>query len=83
MTSDVANNLKSFFLILWNLLGSFTFPGTELTGQHLLVAPLGALAFVTVLKKILDIGGVGVSQMGSIGSSSNYYPEYDNKEQGD
>lgn len=81
MTPDVGDSLKSFFLLLWSLLGTFTIPGTSLTGQHLLVAPLGALAFVTVLKKILDIGGVGVSHSGgSLGTSANYY---DNKGQED
>lgn len=61
MTPDAFSALKNFFLMIWNLLGSFTFPGTSLTGQHMLVAPLGAIVFITALKKILDIGGAAAS----------------------
>lgn len=70
MTSEAASALKSLFLTLWNMLGSFTFPGTNLTGQHLLVAPLGAVVFITVLKKVLDMGAAqGISGV-SFGSRS-------------
>lgn len=85
MTQDVANALKSLFLSLWTLLGSLTIPGTNLTGQHVLVAPLGALAFITILKKILDIGGVAMSHGWRVspGASSSGRPENDNKGQED
>lgn len=70
MTQEASSALKSLFLSLWNLCGSITFPGTSLTGQHLLVAPLGALVFITVLKKVLDIGAAqGISGI-SFGSRS-------------
>lgn len=61
MTPEAVSALKSFFSSLWTLLGSIQIPGTFLTGQHLLVAPLGAVVFITALKKILDIGAVSDS----------------------
>lgn len=62
MTPEAASALKSFFSSLWNLLGSITIPGTFLTGQHILMAPLGAIVFITVLKKVLDMGAAqGIS----------------------
>lgn len=82
MIPDVSAALKTFFLSIWTLLGSIQIPSTNLTGQHVLVAPLGALAFITVLKKILDIGGVAVSHSsgGTIGSAANYYENKDQEE---
>ena len=65
MTPEAVSALKSFFLSLWNLLGSITIPGTFLTGQHILMAPLGAIVFVSVFKKILDIGAVSGSAKAS------------------
>lgn len=73
MTPEAINALKSFFLSLWNLLGSFTIPGTYLTGQHLLVAPLGAVVFITVLKKVLDIGANSGSAKVEFGSRFEEY----------
>lgn len=61
MTPEAASALKSFFSSLWSLLGAIQIPGTFLNGQHLLMAPLGAVVFITVLKKILDIGAVSDS----------------------
>lgn len=83
MNPESVDSLKSFFSDLWSLLGSISVPGTFLTLQHLLVAPLGAIVFVTALKKILDIGGAVHSSGSSIGSGDGYYPESDNKGQED
>ena len=66
MTSEAIDALGSVFGNLWRLLGSIQIPGTFLTGQHLLVAPFGAVVFITALKKILDIGGVSSSSLGGV-----------------
>lgn len=85
MSQDVFTALKNFFLLIWTLLGSFSFPGTSLTGQHVLVAPLGAIVFITALKKILDIGGAAVSTGWTIVSNrgKNNGPHNGNKGQED
>lgn len=83
MTPEASGALKSIFSDIWSLLGSFTFPGTNLTGQHLLLAPLGAIVLITVLRKILDIGGASISSAVHIGYGSSHYPDKGNKGQED
>lgn len=48
--------LGNFFKIIWDMLCSINVPGTDLKLIHLLIAPLGAIVFITILKKILDVG---------------------------
>lgn len=66
MNNDIFLGLRSIFSALWNMLGSYNVPGTSLTGLHLLIGPLGAVAFITALKKIMDIGGASSTYLGSV-----------------
>lgn len=82
MNSELIPEVKRFFESIWTLLGSFNIPGTILTGQHLLVAPLGAAALITVLKKVVDIGAVGfASGLHASGKSHAYSKKTNNKEE--
>lgn len=64
MTSDVLNALSSIFKALWDGLGTLIVPGTEnLTFRTVLVAPFGAIVFITVLMKVLDISAAAPSHV--------------------
>lgn len=81
MNSEYIPEIQRFFKSIWDMLGSFTIPGTILTGQHLLVAPLGAVVLITVLKKVVDIGAVGfASGLNASGNSHAYSKKSNNKE---
>lgn len=60
MIDSVFNGLQSIFKSLWDGLGTLIVPGTEsLTFRTVLVAPFGAVVFLTVLHKVLDISAAG------------------------
>lgn len=61
MDSSVIQFLSAFFSSIWSMLGSVSVPGTNLTLQHCLVAPIAVSAFIGVIKKFLDNGAVSSS----------------------
>lgn len=64
MTSDVFNALHTIFKAIWDGLGTIIVPGTEgLTFRTVLVAPFGAVVFITVLMKVLDISAAAPSHV--------------------
>lgn len=73
MDNNIKVTLSEFFTFIWQMLNStsLAIPGTNILPIHLIVAPLGAVAFITVLKKVLDIGGVSSTQIGVINRVNN------------
>ena len=64
MTSEVLDTLHDIFKALWDGLGTLVVPGTEgLTFRTVLVAPFGAVVFITVLMKVLDISAAAPSHV--------------------
>lgn len=78
MTSDVFNALSSVFKAIWDGLGSMIVPGTEsLSFRTVLVAPFGAIVFITVLMKVLDISAASPAHVRDAFMSRNNKKEYD------
>lgn len=64
MISDVLNSLSTVFKAIWDALGQLVVPGTTgLTFRTVLVAPFGALVFITALLKVLDISAAAPSNV--------------------
>lgn len=64
MIPDVLNGLSSIFKALWDGLGQLIVPGTTgLTFRTVLVAPFGAIVFITALLKVLDISAAAPSNV--------------------
>lgn len=77
MITEVINALSAIFKALWDGLGSLVVPGTEaLTFRTLLVAPFGAVVFITVLMKVLDISAAAPSHVRDTMIQRNNKKEY-------
>lgn len=77
MSPETKSALGQFFRLIWNLLCSINVPGTDLKLIHLLIAPLGAIVFITILKKFLDAGAAesNVFSNININTAKNRYKE--------
>ena len=77
MTEQTKLALGQFFKTIWDMLCAINVPGTDLKLVHLLVAPLGAVVFITILKKIIDIGAAESNVFANINinSAKNRYKE--------
>lgn len=77
MTVETKTTLGQFFKILWDFLCAVNVPGTDLKLIHLLIAPLGAVVFITILKKFLDVGAAESNVFANINinSAKNRYKE--------
>lgn len=84
MTVETKTALGEFFRMIWTLLSSVNVPGTDLKLIHLLIAPLGAVVFVTILKKFLDAGAVesNIFSNININTAKNRYKDKHNVNNG-
>lgn len=64
MISEVLTCLSTIFKALWDGLGQLIVPGTTgLTFRTVIVAPFGAIVFITALLKVLDISAAAPSNV--------------------